>query len=290
MTYSFIRRSLPLMALALVLTGGAAQAQAGFDDGSFEATATPAPEPTGGDFGGGFEEGSFDPGAAAPEPQPPAPPKPPAAAQPGVTPGGGDFEGGSFDPGGDNPSAEGDDPPPSPNPPAPNPPAPNPAPPTWQAATIPPEIAEFEFRDFGVPPTEHLRSGAFHAPTPTAIPGAQLVGTEALVQAMNGGMRLVLIDALGGQYSLPGALMAPGLAEGGNFQDRVQQQAQTWLGQITGGDSTLPVVVYCSDPHCWMSYNATLRVVAAGYSNVYWYRGGLQAWQMAGLQLQPSGF
>jgi PQQ-dependent catabolism-associated CXXCW motif protein len=84
--------------------------------------------------------------------------------------------------------------------------------------------------------------------------------------------------------------MAPALSAPGHFGDRTQQQAAQWLQQVTGGNAQLPIVVFCSDPQCWLSYNASLRVVAAGYSNVYWYRGGLQAWQMAGLQMMPSGF
>ncbi|MGB5067847.1 MAG: rhodanese-like domain-containing protein, partial [Albidovulum sp.] len=148
----------------------------------------------------------------------------------------------------------------------------------------------FELRDFGVPPASTLRSDQFHAPTPTSVQGAQIVTTAILSQALNAGKPVVIIDVLGGNYSLPKALMAPALASGGDFNDRVQQQAAQWLSQITRGDRGQTIVVYCSDPNCWLSYNATLRVVAAGYTNVYWYRGGLQAWQMAGLQLVPSGF
>jgi rhodanese-related sulfurtransferase len=38
---------------------------------------------------------------------------------------------------------------------------------------------------------------------------------------------------------------------------------------------------------CWLSRNATVRTVALGYSQVYWYRGGRNAWIAAGLPLQP---
>ena len=155
---------------------------------------------------------------------------------------------------------------------------------------IDPQIQAFELRDFDVPPASTLRSDQFHAPTPTSIQGAQIVTTAILSQALTAGKPVVIIDVLGGNYSLPKALMAPALASGGDFNDRVQQQAAQWLGQITRGDRGQTIVLYCSDPNCWLSYNATLRVVAAGYTNVYWYRGGLQAWQMAGLQLVPSGF
>lgn len=145
-------------------------------------------------------------------------------------------------------------------------------------------------RDFGVPPTSSLRPGEFHAATPTAIPGARLVTTAQLLQAVNTGNRMVIIDVLGSPYSLPGALGATALASGGTLNDRIQQQAEQWLAQITGGDRAVPIVVYCSDPMCWLSYNGALRAAAAGYSEVYWYRGGAQAWQMAGLPMYPSGF
>ncbi|MFZ1727137.1 MAG: rhodanese-like domain-containing protein, partial [Albidovulum sp.] len=174
--------------------------------------------------------------------------------------------------------------------PPPTPPTPEPQPPVPDPVQIDPQIQAFELRDFGVPPASTLRSDQFHAPTPTSVQGAQIVTTAILSQALNAGKPVVIIDVLGGNYSLPKALMAPALASGGDFNDRVQQQAAQWLSQITRGDRGQTIVVYCSDPNCWLSYNATLRVVAAGYTNVYWYRGGLQAWQMAGLQLVPSGF
>jgi hypothetical protein len=34
-----------------------------------------------------------------------------------------------------------------------------------------------------------------------------------------------------------------------------------------------------------MSYNAALRAINLGYKNVLWYRGGIEAWQRAGLPL-----
>ncbi|HBU15127.1 MAG TPA: hypothetical protein DEF16_10190 [Gemmobacter sp.] len=234
--------------------------------------------------------------AAAPPPEPPpvpdvpqpppppvaeAPPPPPAEAVPPLPPPP-TMEPGAVPPPPPPPEAAGNF---DPGPPASPPPAPQ-----FPATVVPPQVTQLETQDFGVIPTETLRPGQFHAPTPILIPGAQVVSTQALADALNSGMRVVLIDVLGGSYSLPGALMAPALAQGGHFQDRLQQQAGQWLGQVTGGDASLPVILYCSDPMCWLSYNAALRVVAAGYTNVYWYRGGLHAWQMAGLQLVPAGF
>lgn len=162
--------------------------------------------------------------------------------------------------------------------------------PQMQAVQVDPQILAFESRDFGEPATDELRQGQFHAPTPTSLPGGAVVSTEGLAIAINEGMRMVVIDVLGGEYSLPNAFMATAMASPGSYQDRVQQQTIRWLQQITGGDQGVPIIVYCSDPQCWLSYNAALRAIAAGYTNVYWYRGGITAWQMAGLPVSPSSY
>ena len=159
-----------------------------------------------------------------------------------------------------------------------------------QAITVDPQILSFESRDYGVPPSGNLRNGGMHAPTPTAVPGASIVSTEGLANAMASGLEMIIIDVLGGEYALPGAYMIPEMASAGSYQDRIQQQTGQFLGQVTGQLADYPIILYCSDPQCWLSYNATLRVVAAGYTNVYWYRGGITAWQMAGFPVYPSGY
>lgn len=305
MTRFPLPRRVAMAVLAGLLVGhgaGPSLAQTGGDfGGSFDPGAPPAqvtappaaPPASGGDsFGGSFDSepgGGAAPapgGGAAPTPPPPPPPPPPAGGTGGGTQppavGGGDF-GGNFDPGpGDGGAGGGGQQPPATG--GGTSPAPQPGP------QVDPQIQAFELKDFGVPPTSSLRNGQFHAPTPTAIPGGQIVTTAQLAQAMTAGQSILLIDVLGGDYSLPGAFMAPALASPGSFNDRIQQQAVQWLGQISANNPGQVIVVYCSDPQCWLSYNAGLRVAAAGYTNLYWYRGGLQAWQMAGLPLYPSGF
>lgn len=279
-------------ALALVAAAEAQDFGGSFGDGSFGdgGGGGVAAEPVtqgggggGGDFGGDFG-GSFGGGGDAPAASQGPDTRPPEVAggipPEGIGPGGGDFgDGGSFSPD----VAGGGIVPPEQRPGQPE-------------ATIvqPPavdnQLAAFEMRDFGVPPTNQLRQGDLHGPTPTSLPGAQVVTTMQLAQAMQAGTQMVLIDVLGGDYTLPGAFKAPALASPGNFGDAIQQQAAQWLRQITQGNPTVPIVVYCSDPQCWLSYNGALRTVAAGHTNVYWYRGGVQAWQMAGLPLSVGGF
>ncbi len=142
----------------------------------------------------------------------------------------------------------------------------------------------FESQDFGVAPTDQLHQGAPHGPTPTTIPGGLVVDTAVLAQVVNG-RQAILIDVLGGLTTIQGALDAAGMGGPGSYQDGLQQQATSFLAQTTQNNPDAAIVFFCSDPMCWLSYNAALRAINAGYRNVIWYRGGIAAWQMAGGQL-----
>ena len=45
------------------------------------------------------------------------------------------------------------------------------------------------------------------------------------------------------------------------------------------------VVFFCESAQCWLSHNASLRALALGYRDVVWYRGGIEAWEAAGLPM-----
>jgi rhodanese-related sulfurtransferase len=47
----------------------------------------------------------------------------------------------------------------------------------------------------------------------------------------------------------------------------------------------MPIVFFCEGVGCWESYNAALRAEKMGFTRVYWYRGGLDAWKEAGLPM-----
>jgi PQQ-dependent catabolism-associated CXXCW motif protein len=84
---------------------------------------------------------------------------------------------------------------------------------------------------------------------------------------------------------IAGAHWLDGAGRGYSFDDPIEERLGRKLGQLTGGNKETPVVAFCLSAHCWMSYNATLRIVQLGYHNVYWYRGGREAWKAAGLPL-----
>ena len=143
-----------------------------------------------------------------------------------------------------------------------------------------------EAEDWGVPAADELRQGAYHAPTPTTHPTAAVINTQDLHAMLIGPNPPVTINAVFGKNqvtSIPGSIWLTAAGQGGTFDDDIQTQLASPLGNLTDNDFARPIVVYCVDANCWLSYNAALRLDALGYENLYWYRGGIAAWKAASL-------
>lgn len=143
--------------------------------------------------------------------------------------------------------------------------------------------------DYGVPPTNTLHLRDFDAPTPTSIEGARTITTLELQRMMDSQRPPVLIDVIGGEQnvSLPNAVWLRDAGVGRHLDDDVQAWFDLHLSQLTGHDKTRPLVIFCASRMCWLAHNATLRALDLGYREVYWYRGGRDSWQAAGLPLTP---
>ena len=142
-----------------------------------------------------------------------------------------------------------------------------------------------EDRDWGIAATNRLRQQPYHGPTPLTIPGAQVVSTRELQAMLAGAGSPILIDVLseGGHVTLAGAVWISGAGRGTNFMDPVQAVLAQLLTKLSGDNKARALVFFCASSQCWLSYNAALRAVALGYTKVYWYRGGVEAWGAAGL-------
>lgn len=151
------------------------------------------------------------------------------------------------------------------------------------------QLMQVERQDFGIQPTNQLHNGQMHGPTPASIPGGQLITTKGMVALVQGKQApYFLFDVLGGPEMLPNAMPAAWASQPGAFNDQIQLQFSQMLAQGTQGRKDFPLIFYCLSNQCWMSYNAALRAINAGYTNVLWYRGGLEAWKAAGLATQPA--
>jgi PQQ-dependent catabolism-associated CXXCW motif protein len=149
-----------------------------------------------------------------------------------------------------------------------------------------------EDADFGVAATRDLRLADYGTPTPREVPGARTLRTAQLKSWIQRDARTrpVLLDVLGGEAhdSLPGAVWLPGAGRGTGFSDAVQAQLARALEELGVRASGRALVFFCASVSCWLSYNAALRAVALGYTEVYWYRGGIDAWVDAGGELSPA--
>lgn len=153
-----------------------------------------------------------------------------------------------------------------------------------------------EAADFGVKPRQTLQEAAkVDSDTPTSIPGGKVITTGELAKALaNPNIAVLVVDVLESNSPhrpVPGAVVWSYPNRPGSFKDAVQSQVKATLDAIVQGDVWFPMVFYCAGPDCWQGYNAALRAIHAGYKNVYWYRGGAEAWfayQAALAQPQPD--
>jgi TolB-like protein/DNA-binding winged helix-turn-helix (wHTH) protein/tetratricopeptide (TPR) repeat protein len=138
-----------------------------------------------------------------------------------------------------------------------------------------------EDADLGVPPDDVLHS-SYDAPTPTTVPGAHTVRTLELAALMEQRKPLVLDTTPRGR-SISGAVGLSGAGVGGSVFDGFQDRLGRKMQQLTQGDRKVPVVTMGWNAERFQGRNLALRLVALGYTDVYWYRGGREAWEVAGL-------
>lgn len=145
-----------------------------------------------------------------------------------------------------------------------------------------------ELADMGIAAKETLESNV-GSPTPLTVPGAQRLTTLEVRALAANDRNVLLVDVLADphQNTIQGAHYVPAAGQPGSFSDGAQQATVRALGALTQNARERPLVFFCAGSACWESYNAVLRARAAGYTRLYWYRGGLASWNAAGLPFQP---
>jgi rhodanese-related sulfurtransferase len=107
---------------------------------------------------------------------------------------------------------------------------------------------------------------------PAQLDGATVINTRQLLASMRdrdaGKTSFYLIDArfCGSQPTIPTAVCVTSIEQ---LKNKVP-------------DTSFQLVIFCHDGACPLSFQLASEAVAAGYSNVFWYRGGVNAWAAAG--------
>jgi PQQ-dependent catabolism-associated CXXCW motif protein len=144
-----------------------------------------------------------------------------------------------------------------------------------------------EDRDFGARPTRYLEVPHPSKPLPLLVPGVTTISTLQLRDLMEKDKTVVLIDAFrdADHMTIPGAFWRPDIGEVRPGAFPLAEMAKI-LDVITNHDHERALVVFeRSSNWGWYGYNAALRLVGMGYTNVHWYRGGIDAWFDAGYQM-----
>jgi PQQ-dependent catabolism-associated CXXCW motif protein len=152
------------------------------------------------------------------------------------------------------------------------------------SAEAPPEPPDYRLDDY-------------RAPVPATVAGGRAIGTVE-AEALWRDHRALFVDVLPAprrpenlpaetlwkpvaRRDIPGSLWLPDVGRGalsaeidGYFRDN--------LARASNDDKAARIVLYCL-ADCWMSWNATKRAAAYGYTQLYWYRDGTTGWEAAKL-------
>ena len=142
--------------------------------------------------------------------------------------------------------------------------------------------------DFGAKPTRYFEiPGDPSKPLPLLVPGATTITTLEFRELLAKDQTVVLIDAFkdADHMTIPGAYWRHDIGDRRPGAFPLAEMTRM-MQEITRGDPDRPIVVFERSANWgWYGYNAALRLVGMGYTNIFWYRGGIDAWWDAGFQM-----
>lgn len=140
-----------------------------------------------------------------------------------------------------------------------------------------------EDADFGVA-SDGVLHGDVVGLTPSTVPGAKIIHTGDLKLLLDR-TKPIVIDSLLYSWgrSIPGAVGLKYAGMGSSISDRSQERLRQKFQQLTSGNPAAPIIAVGFNSERFDGRNLALRLVALGYTNVQWYRGGREAWEAAGL-------
>jgi rhodanese-related sulfurtransferase/ABC-type phosphate/phosphonate transport system substrate-binding protein len=124
--------------------------------------------------------------------------------------------------------------------------------------------------------------------TPTALPGATLVSAEDVKRLAAQGV--LIVDTRNAQEfqqkHIPGAILVPYVEK--SLKDVAYDRKLDDFSALGKLDRSVPTIFQCNGPECWKSYKASREALAAGFTKVYWFRGGMPEWEAANPE-PPAG-
>jgi rhodanese-related sulfurtransferase/ABC-type phosphate/phosphonate transport system substrate-binding protein len=125
--------------------------------------------------------------------------------------------------------------------------------------------------------------------TPRALPGATVVDAPAVAKLLQAGAIYVdtRTDAEFKAGHVPGAILVPYNEKSHKDADFDPAQDKFEVARL-GPDRAAQLVFACNGPECWKSFKAAHAAVKAGYTKVYWFRGGFPEWRSSGMKFDAA--
>jgi Rhodanese-like domain len=132
-----------------------------------------------------------------------------------------------------------------------------------------------------------------NAPTPHGGPGISVIRTpelSALINRQSGDNDRPLLLSTMCTYcfdiAFPDSIHVPQYLRQEPMNDDMRRALKTWIDPLLGGNPARRLITLSWHAERWHGRNLALELVALGYPNVSWYRGGLEAWDAAGLPVR----
>ena len=145
---------------------------------------------------------------------------------------------------------------------------------------------------------EGYRIIRYRSPTPQGTDGAKTISTQTLQQMLHSDQppKLLNVQPVRWQHGLflqqepflqiPGSRWTPNVGMG-ELDEGWEKYFRYHLEVVTNHQQNAALVLYCR-ADCWMSWNAIKRAASWGYTNLYWYRDGVDGWRDAGLKMHAG--
>lgn len=158
------------------------------------------------------------------------------------------------------------------------------------------DLQAYENTDWQIEEPEQIRSvnEGIHFATPTSLRGVKNITTAELVAGIKED-KYVLIDAsnlvLDNGKTIPSAHVIDWIGVAyATKSDAIGADTYSVAALEGVMNSLAPakdqaIVVFCTSPECWLSVNGLMRLRSLGYTNLYWYRGGLDVWRSSDLPM-----
>lgn len=123
--------------------------------------------------------------------------------------------------------------------------------------------------------------------TPASLAGVKVTTADEVKKMMDAGVPLIdtRVTAEYAEKTIKGARSVPYKEKSAKAPDFDPSVDQFDLAKLPS-EKAAPVVFFCNSGECWKSYKASVVAAKAGYSKVFWFRGGVPEWIAKGLPTQ----